>query len=565
MWMLEHAPVHLGRVRYAEETFAKSRWGVQMTEVMAKEAHEPSRSLLRQLRAAGYFCQMGLSDDWPDLIVLGHDIGLLLVDIYETPTSTDSEVEQRSVTSSRRTRNLISSIPSLSSIPRKRRIVVIPTGRSFSEEKFERWLAAAKCDTVADDLIHAGKIALEPAFEFARKVEVNLVDTGRGDRESERFRLDDAQASAVDDSNADIRIIEGPAGSGKTLVLLARAKRLAATNPNWNIQFLCYSSVLVKYVETFVWEFENIHVDTFHGWQRRQGHLLSGSDCDSAQSVLSKIKNVEPNIDVLLVDEIQDFCPAWLTLALMYSHWGRGGAFLAGDSAQDIYHRNGVNRAVQAFPDLRFERIFLGKPYRSTRQILDVVSAMNPSLEVENKDLAPDGLPVDLVWTPNRIDDKARFIAYKVQLLVTQGVPLSRICVTAPFNHQVRQLAGAFQRADVPVEVFWKNQYDLSDVDFQSPSVKVMTAWKAKGLGFDTVFMVGFDEMGDPLQPGLSFDEQEQRQKFSELCLVAPSRAENHLSIVYSTANVFINNLLSQSDNLRELKWPLDFEEVANG
>ena len=161
------------------------------------------------------------------------------------------------------------------------------------------------------------------------------------------------------------------------------------------------------------------------------------------------------------------------------------------------------------------------------------------------------------------MDTRGRLLASRIRSLVLEGVPPNRICVTSPNNFEVEALCGALSRSGIEILPFWKNHHDLSEMDFDAPKVKVMTAWKAKGLTFDTVFIVGFDRLKNPNEAGLSTLEFEKRHNTAKLCLVAPTRAENRLSIVYSRSNYFLDNLVDRRADLRELRWPDDFEGVS--
>lgn len=73
--------------------------------------------------------------------------------------------------------------------------------------------------------------------------------------------------------NIAIRLVRGVAGSGKTLVLIQRARYLAAQYPEWDIVVLTFNNALKRHLES-VFRGTSIKAMTFHGLCKR---LLGGS------------------------------------------------------------------------------------------------------------------------------------------------------------------------------------------------------------------------------------------------------------------------------------------------
>ncbi|MFW9830096.1 MAG: NERD domain-containing protein, partial [Candidatus Thorarchaeota archaeon] len=68
------------------------------------------------------------------------------------------------------------------------------------------------------------------------------------------------------------RLIFGVAGSGKTVLLIARARILAKRHPDWKILILCYNKLLKNMFFNLLnpQDYEaDIIINTFHGWARR--------------------------------------------------------------------------------------------------------------------------------------------------------------------------------------------------------------------------------------------------------------------------------------------------------
>ena len=83
--------------------------------------------------------------------------------------------------------------------------------------------------------------------------------------------LDEEQEKLAREMGEGHRLIFGVAGSGKTVVLVARARILAKRHPDWKILILCYNRLLKDLLFNLLnpQDFEaDITISTFHGWAR---------------------------------------------------------------------------------------------------------------------------------------------------------------------------------------------------------------------------------------------------------------------------------------------------------
>ena len=67
------------------------------------------------------------------------------------------------------------------------------------------------------------------------------------------------------------RIIYGVAGSGKTVLLIARAKWLHERDPHAKILLLCYNVSLKAYLKHILKDYPRINVFHFDGWVKHNG------------------------------------------------------------------------------------------------------------------------------------------------------------------------------------------------------------------------------------------------------------------------------------------------------
>ncbi|WP_457559140.1 ATP-binding domain-containing protein [Candidatus Harpocratesius sp.] len=170
------------------------------------------------------------------------------------------------------------------------------------------------------------------------------------------------------------RLLFGVAGSGKTVVLIARARVLALRHTDWRILVICYNRLLQKvlYQTIIPQDFQaQIFVESFHKWA--QSIILSEDSPENTayQEILRKIETqdqksvffgeIVPKLlkqtlirqktnnqkitrtkfqyDAILIDEAQDFEKEWLESIMLTLNPESNSLFIACDGLQGIYAR----------------------------------------------------------------------------------------------------------------------------------------------------------------------------------------------------------------------------------
>ena len=192
------------------------------------------------------------------------------------------------------------------------------------------------------------------------------------------LELDKAQLTLVKTrTQSGYRRIKGPAGSGKSLILAARAVELASQGKD--VLVITYNITLLHYLMDLAvrWPAPNINARksitwlNFHRWCKRmcqmfgfddeyrelwRRHFLEGDDCpvitnnkDEKNVLSTKIPVLvsraldecatEEKYDAILVDEGQDFLPEWWN-DLRKVCKPDGEMLLVADATQDIYGRS---------------------------------------------------------------------------------------------------------------------------------------------------------------------------------------------------------------------------------
>jgi AAA domain/UvrD-like helicase C-terminal domain len=420
------------------------------------------------------------------------------------------------------------------------------------------WLDALPKREMSGERFTAIREFLVPADYFAPRMYEAQTDDNLQSRIEARFALDKEQHRLGMMRVRDVMVVTGPAGSGKSLILAARAKRLATEHPDWKIQVLCFNHGLVPYLEYIMGEHENVSVQQFGKFHHALGHRFSmGTEADiksMEQYQKAKEKGIEISYDALLVDEMQDFAPGWIQFALDGLFPNRGGAVLVGDLNQSLYRESNLEAALTNHHVIREH---LHHPYRSTREILKVISLLDPSLTVEGEDLVPEGAPKPELVYANGVQAAARAIRFDIQnLLEEPHMSPGDIGVLCLSSYGIAPIRNALRDAGIPVQASWQPRREPLELD--SDSVKVITINHAKGIEFKAVCLYGLDELKDPDEPGLDSEEHASRLHFERINLVGPSRAKDRLYIYYRKPNRFVKRLF-KSGAVNEWTYPDDY------
>ncbi len=187
-------------------------------------------------------------------------------------------------------------------------------------------------------------------------------------------------------------VVSGVPGSGKTVVLIARAIHLLKQFPNWKIAIVTYNNSLTQKIENRLeklnqsiylgdLELSNIEVTTFHKLALKVAKVRVPRyasqefwDEELAQHAILKAK---PTYDSVLVDEYQDFRNDWLKVCikLLKRHKDSEGKeqvnlFLAGDRLQSIYNPKAINWSNDIGLDMRGRAKIFKQSYRAGKEHL---------------------------------------------------------------------------------------------------------------------------------------------------------------------------------------------------
>jgi hypothetical protein len=229
------------------------------------------------------------------------------------------------------------------------------------------------------------------------------------------------------------RIVYGVAGSGKTVLLIARA-RLLSEEPEKRILVLCYNRLLAAHLATVLAGRRRVRVTTFHRWGVRCGLDFRDGEEDGAfgERLLDRLQNGARDrgrFDAVLIDEAQDWPCSWFQCAkAALKEPDSGDLLIVGDGSQSLYRKRDfawADAGIHASGRVINKRFDLDRNYRNTAEILRAAQVF--SARQEGKIGGVLALPVDpetaIRSGPEpwliRLDEAASEVHYAAALIET--------------------------------------------------------------------------------------------------------------------------------------------------
>ncbi len=287
--------------------------------------------------------------------------------------------------------------------------------------------------------------------------------------------------------------VQGGAGTGKTLLAIETAKRMAEQGAR--VLFVCFNIYLAREAATrFAQEppvFGSVTALHFHALCQQAAGLLGRSfkapedPLAAAQFWTETAPNhlldaltegVQPHFDAIVVDEGQDFEAAWwYVLEQCQPHPGKGRLAVFFDPGQDIF-----DRAVPV-PDL--PTLVLSYNYRNTKSIADCLRLL---VETAAQSLpeSPDGEPPQLHDQSSAAEIR-KTVARIIERAVAAGqVRPEQITLLTPRSRKNSSLAGQVELAGLRL---------ADDPGSRSGALLHTTIGKFKGLESDFVILLDID------------------------------------------------------------------------
>lgn len=368
------------------------------------------------------------------------------------------------------------------------------------------------------------------------------------------------------------RIIFGVAGSGKTVLLISKARLISTQRPSDKVLLLCYNVALSAYLKSCLVDCPNINVMHFDGWSKSNGVVRRNKESNESlgKRLLQVLENGNGDArkyQLVMIDEAQDFDSTWFKCALeSMSDPYDGDLIIVGDGNQGLYANREISWSdigIHARGRTIYKKFDLDKNYRNSREIIDLAALFahrseeyseegNGILSIlvdPNKCQRPTGIKPFLIKSNSRYEENTRVLKVVKDLLdgrwFGQAIePLDpktdpkAIGILYPFIN--KQDHGVFSNLLKSLEelcpVIWINRDQESRKRITEPGIKIQTMHSAKGLQYRAVILLWADHL--PIPFGDSDEESGRR-----LLYVALTRAEDYLVISSSSQSKFLGEI----------------------
>lgn len=300
-------------------------------------------------------------------------------------------------------------------------------------------------------------------------------------------------------------IVEGCAGSGKSILALIKAQRIQKERGN-NYRVIVFTKALCRYMNT--------------------GRVALGLTRDF-EYYYRWSKSKHP-ADYIIVDEIQDFSKEEIEefIDATNKHF-----FFFGDTAQSLYdgipQKDKPPKKTLPVSDIRLfiEKAREAKPfelyrnYRLPKPVARMVQSIGVGLGAFDEDTYQSketAMPRLIGY--QSYDDQINAI----HRLIHQNDSFDDVAILVPRNEDVQKVYEALTAlgGNYEMKCGWKDEDD--NLNFSTTNPKIMTYHSAKGLQFETVFLPFLE----------AFDESQTSRR--KALYVAMTRTYRNLYMMYS-------------------------------
>ncbi|NEO36793.1 MAG: DNA helicase II [Moorea sp. SIOASIH] len=358
------------------------------------------------------------------------------------------------------------------------------------------------------------------------------------------------------------RLFCGVVGSGKTIILLSRAKFIAKEFFDKRVLILCFNITLAAYLRSLIKEEdhplyqEQIKVLHFNAWAKSiMGRLPMFTDNDSEEynkmlgnrllEALSDIPTTE-KWDAVLVDEAHTFYPNWFTCCKQaLKDPENGDLLIVSDTIQSIYKSQKFTwKSVGIKAQGRVKK--LQENYRNTKEILSAAWDLVQLSSIEEKD---DVFP--LVKPSAALRQGKRPILHlcesaevevenaiaQIQQLTSEGYQPQDITIIYRYKSKKEKELFSFMTQQLEssgLGYYWvcKDNTNKENYSIRHPGVRLITTKSSLGLEFKAVIVLWVHQFGVG-------DEAEARKEL----YVSMTRAQDILYLFGSGPFKFLKGL----------------------
>ncbi|MGC9525692.1 MAG: 3'-5' exonuclease [Limnospira sp.] len=324
------------------------------------------------------------------------------------------------------------------------------------------------------------------------------------------------------------RIFFGVSGSGKTLLLLARAKLILNNNPHAKVLIVCFNVSLASYLRSVIKnsvvadQQNRILVENFHEWSK----IVTGKSLGSqpginydeyvGQETLKALSQKHSQKwDAILVDEAHTFVPIWFRCCVQaLKDPENGDLMIVADGSQSLYKRDDFTWkevGIKAVGRTISKRFDLDKNYRNTQEILSAAWTMLHHSVPQDKVSETDEITFPIV-----LPSQAQRSGTRPEVYVTGSSRTQEQVVTEEIkkllksgNYQPEDIAvihrqsnkkqmNIFQQylAQANVSFYWvsKGQQSKKNYSQSRPGIRLISSLSSLGLEFKAVFIIWMED-----------------------------------------------------------------------
>ena len=267
----------------------------------------------------------------------------------------------------------------------------------------------------------------------------------------------------------------------------------------------------------------------------------------------------------LLIDEAHDFEASWLRIATQLVNPATRSLLVLYDDAQSIYQRAKKRFSLaSAGIEAQGRTSILRVNYRNTvevlalaiqcaEQLLTETSESDTQIQRVYPETAGRRGPMPQLLRFHCEKDEAKALAERISRLVENGTPPDDIAVLCSDKYHWSDLQAALKRQCVPTQMRGDRNQGSKNIDWSTPSVKLLTMHAAKGLEFPHVFLMRLD-----LMPGKHDPDEELRVFY-----VAMTRATQQLTLSCSADSLLVQRITNALERVNASLPPLPSETAS--
>lgn len=348
------------------------------------------------------------------------------------------------------------------------------------------------------------------------------------------------------------RFLKGHAGTGKTVLIIARAQFLAETFPNAKILVTYYTSQLDGVFQHLANKFpEQVTSQRMARFCNRKIRSETGiNDWEDYFKRCVKDLNEEGQafreyFDFILVDEGQDFIPELgqiIELLAKGKDYKEKNVLIAYDDFQALSNKNTVDTRLTFRGKQRGRVKVLDDSFRTPKEIAiraerligeKIESIRSVKNAFIHKRLSEDASIAETIDNYiNRIKIHYGDLSFKDFAIIYPH--LNKL------HHKVQDEINQLKK---PYQKYSNKEGRL--MKMESNSIKLLSSTYCKGLDFNVVFLIHFDELSEE-------GNEITNRKANEHLYVSLTRALNHVIVITKNDSPLVDKILDHKDKLTQ-------------